>query len=118
MRAFSPNQIKADVLFLASVAATFGFNLSNVQTTVLLGSTGLIAAVANFAEAHVHVGKTVAGSIDKVRAEVRALLPSINQLVGALPGQVGEEIRKALGAVEKGPAAAETPKAASKPAGK
>lgn len=114
MRAFSPNQVKADLLFVASIAATFGFNLTNVQTGILLGATGLIAAAANFAEAHVHVGKNVTAAVEKVLAEVRGLAPALNQLAGSLPGAVGAEVRKVLEAVEKGPAAASKPGAVGK----
>lgn len=108
MKAFSPNQIKADLLFIISIVATFGFNLTNIQTVALLGASGLIAVAANFAEAHIHVGAKLSGSIDKVLLEVRGLLPAINQLVAGLPGQIGAEVKKVLELVEKGPQGTET----------
>jgi hypothetical protein len=103
MKAFSPAQIKADLLFLSSIIATFGFNLTNTQTTILIGATGLITAAVNLSVAHIHVGKGITIAVEKVLTEVKGLLPAINALASSLPGAVGAEVRKVLETIEKGP---------------
>jgi hypothetical protein len=105
MKAFSPAQIKADLLFLLSIVATFGFNLTNIQTVALLGASGLIAAIANFAEAHIHVGAAITSAVDKAVLEVKSLTPAITDLLTALPGKVAAEVKAAIELVEKGPEA-------------
>lgn len=96
MKAFSPNQIKADLLLVISAAATFGFSFTEVQTIMLLGAAGLIAAVANLAEAHIHVGTKLAATIADAVKEIRSILPAINELVEKGP-QTPEAIAKAGG---------------------
>jgi ABC-type tungstate transport system substrate-binding protein len=105
MKAFSPAQIKADIVFLLSIVATFGFNLTNVQTAALLGASALIAAVVNFAEAHIHVGAAITSAVDRAVTEVKSLTPAINVLLASLPGKIAAEVKAAVELAEKGPAA-------------
>lgn len=104
MKAFTPTQVKADLIFLFSVVATLGFNLSNALTVSLLGASALIAVGLNLAEAHIHVGAKLSSTVSAAVKEIRSLLPAINELAAALPGQVGAEVKKVLETVEKGPA--------------
>jgi len=108
MRAFSPNQIKADVIFGLSVAACFGLKLSSTQEALLLGASGAIAVAANFAEAHVHVGGKIVEEVKELRADVASVLPVLSAAAHDLPGKVGEEVSKAIevlqGTVPQAPA--------------
>jgi len=51
VKPFTPAKIKADVIFAASLAATFGFKLSDSVSIALIGGAALIAAGLNFGEA-------------------------------------------------------------------
>ena len=104
---FTPLQVKADIQFVLSVAAVLGLPLSEGVSIALLGASALIAVGLNLAEAHIHVGTKLSGTVAAAVKEIRSILPAVNELVAALPGQVGAEVKKVLEAVEKGPAKTE-----------
>lgn len=105
MKAFSPTQVKGDIAFAISIAVTLGFNVSNTLTIALLGSSALVCVGLNFAEAHVHVGKSITTTIDSALAEIKGILPAVQALLAALPGTVAAEVAKAIQQIEKGPTA-------------
>jgi hypothetical protein len=51
MKPFTPSKIKADVIFAASLAATFGFSIPDSVSVALIGGAAVITAGLNFGEA-------------------------------------------------------------------
>lgn len=104
---FTPAKVKADIAFIGSLVAVFGWNIPTTVSAVLIGGSALIAlginAAETLAEAHVHIGKRVIEDAAKALSEVRAVLPAVNELTRSLPGSVGEEIRKELELLQQGP---------------
>jgi hypothetical protein len=108
LKPFTPAKVKADIAFVGSLVAVFGWGVSPTVSAVLIGGASLIAVGVNaaetFAEAHIHVGKAVTEDAARALAEVRAVLPAVNELTRSLPGHVGEQVRKELELIQ-GPGA-------------
>jgi hypothetical protein len=102
MKAITPTRVAAYLQFMAMVAVSLGFSVSTTTGAMLIGASGLIAVALTFAEAHIHVGKSVSAEVARALAAVKGLEPAINQLGASLPGAVGAEVRKVLATVEKG----------------
>jgi hypothetical protein len=103
VKTFTPTQVKADVQFVVSVAIALGFNLPTALGATLIGASALIAVGLNLAEAHIHVGSKLAATFEQVSKDIKSVLPAINELVATLPGKIGEEVKRVLELVEKGP---------------
>lgn len=71
---FTPTQIKADLILVLGVAATFGLKLTETQQIALLSGSTLICIALNFAEAHVKVNAGVLAAVEKALAEIKGLL--------------------------------------------
>jgi hypothetical protein len=110
MKAFTPARIKADLIFIASLVAVFGFNIPTAISVAVVGSAGLIAALLNLGDllAEKYDPKLItdlAGELAKLEKDAAGVVPLLLPVLNALPGKVGEEVRKAVEAVEHGPSA-------------
>lgn len=106
----SPAKIKADLVFIASLIAVFGFNIPTAVSVALLASAGLIAAALNFGDALAtkldpNLVKDITAEIVKLEHSASGLVPLILPILNSLPGKIGEEVKKALEQIEKGPSA-------------
>ncbi len=107
--AFTPAKIKADLVFAASLIAVFGFSLPDSISVALIGAAGLIAAALNFGDALLEkyapkLFPSVLNEAKTVESDIEKFLPLILPVLEQLPGKIGEEVKKALEAVEHGPA--------------
>jgi len=108
MKPFTPAKIKADLLFIASLVAVFGFSIPDSISVAIVGAAGLIAAALNLGDSLLQkyaptLLPSALGEIKTVESDLRKLLPEILPVIEALPGSIGEEVRKALETVKKGP---------------
>ena len=81
MKAFTPTQVKADLILILGVAATFGLKLTETQQIAVLSGATVICVALNFAEAHIKVNAGVLAAVEKALAEIKALLAKPSSLV-------------------------------------
>lgn len=108
---FSPAKIKADLIFIASLVAVFGFKLPDSVSVALIGSAGLIAAGLNLGDSLLTKYAptflpSVLGEVKKGEADVGQFLPLLLPVLNELPGKIGAEVKTALEAIEHGPSEA------------
>lgn len=106
---FTPAKIKADLVFVASLIAVFGFNIPTSISVVLVASAGLIAAALNLGDTLVtkydpKLITDITAEIVKLEQSASGFLPLLLPMLDALPGKIGKEIAQAISKIEQGPA--------------
>jgi hypothetical protein len=110
---FTPAKVKADILFIASLVAVFGFNIPAAVSVALIASAGLIAAALNLGDSLIQKYdpqliadvRRVLASIEK---DATGVLPLILPLLESLPGKIGQEVAEAIKKFEAEKAAPKT----------
>jgi hypothetical protein len=110
VKLWTPAKIKADLVFVASLIAVFGFKLPDSISVALIASAGLIAAGLNLGDALLEKYApqflpSVLGEVKTLESDVEKGLPLILPVLEQLPGKIGEEVKQAIEAIEKGPVA-------------
>jgi len=108
---FTPAKIKADLVFIASLIAVFGFSLPDSVSVALIASAGLIAAALNLGDSLLQkyaptILPEVLGEVKTLESDVEKFLPLILPVLEQLPGKIGAEVKAAIEAIEHGPAEA------------
>lgn len=111
--AFTPAKVKADIVFVLALLATFGLNLSTAYGVTLIASAGLIAAAVNLGESLLkkYDPTLLSGfstELHAVESDASKILPELLPVLEELPGKIGQEVAKALELAEKGPKSTET----------
>jgi hypothetical protein len=106
---FTPAKIKADLVFVASLIAVFGFSLPDSVSVALIASAGLIAAALNLGDSLLEkyapkVLPEVFGEIKAAEADIAKFLPLVLPVLEELPGKIGVEVKQAIEKIEQGPA--------------
>jgi hypothetical protein len=99
VKPFTPAKIKADLVFVAALAAVFHFNLPDSVSIALIGAAALIATGLNIGEALLErfdPGLIAEATRVAHRAEADKLLPVIANALAGLPGSIGVEVKRAL----------------------
>ena len=112
MSLFTPAKIKADLLFIASLVATFGWSLPDSVSVALIASSGLIAAALNLGDLVLekYAPKLIPGVLGELKTaegDAEKLVPLLLPVLQELPGKIGQEVREAIEKIEHGPATGE-----------
>lgn len=111
---FTPAKVKADLVFLASLVAVFGFSLPDSVSVALIGAAGLIAAGLNLGDSLLTkyaptLLPEVMGEVKTLESDVEKFLPLILPVLEELPGKIGAEVKAAIEAIEHRPTTVEVP---------